>query len=312
MAAKGKTGKKRNRGRRGGGAAAVFLIIALAVALCLAYPYIADYLGFEKSSGGVKIPVGEGEYIELHIIDVGQGDSILVMTSGGCMLIDAGPGSAEDELKEYLVAQGVSELEYAVFTHPHEDHIGGADMIMTDFTVSNVIISGGEATSQTYKRMIDAIDVSGANVITAVTGSEYTLGSTTATILGPVSEKYSNVNNYSIVMKLRFGDTSFMLTGDAEALSEKEIIAKFSADFLKCDLLKVGHHGSDTATSLEFLRAVAPSIAAISCGAGNSYGHPHGIILARLADAGATVYRTDEMGGIVFVSDGKQVTLKSK
>ncbi len=311
MSAKRKTVNKKRASKRSGGAA-IFLLIALAAALYFVYPYISDYLGQEKNPGGDSIAVGEGEYVELHIIDVGQGDSILVATSGGYMLIDAGPGSAEDDLKDYLVSYGVSELEYAVFTHPHEDHIGGADMIMTDFTVSNVILPDCEASSQTYKRMTDAIEDSGANVIVALTGSEYTLGSMTATVLAPISAKYSNTNNYSIVMKLEFGDTSFMLTGDAEVLSEEEIMAQFSADFLKCDLLKVGHHGSDTSTSLEFLRAVAPSLAAISCGAGNSYGHPHGALLSRLADASAEIFRTDEAGSIVFVSDGKKVALKGK
>ncbi len=292
--------------------AAIFLLIVLAAALYFGYPYISDYLGHEKSPGGDSIVLGEGEYIELHIIDVGQGDSILVATSDGYMLIDAGPGSAEDDLRDYLVSHGVSELEYAVFTHPHEDHIGGADMIMTDFTVSNVILPDCEASSQTYKRMTDAIEISGANVIVAVTGSEYNLGSLTATVLAPISEKYRNTNDYSIVMKLEFGDTSFMLTGDAEVLSEKEILSEYSAEFLSCDLLKVGHHGSDTSTSLEFLRVVAPSLAAISCGAGNSYGHPHGVVLSRLADASTEIFRTDEVGSLVFVSDGKKVALKGK
>jgi competence protein ComEC len=257
-----------------------------------------------------QLPAGGSGNIEVHIIDVGQGDSILVVTSGGNMLIDAGPNSAEDNLKNYLTGNNISSFEYAVFTHPHEDHIGGADMIMTGFTVSNVILPGCTSSTQTYARMMDAIEKSGANVITAVAGSEYVLGSVTASILAPVSETYSNINNYSVVIKLTYGETSFLLTGDAEKESETEILAKFSANFLKCDVLKVGHHGSDTATTLAFLKAVAPKLAAISCGAGNSYGHPHGITLSRLSNEGVTVYRTDEHGTIVFISDGKKVFVK--
>ncbi len=305
------TKKRRKRRRSAGGAAAAVFLILLAIAVYLAWPYISDYLNINRTPHE-KIPVGDGEYIEVHMIDVGQGDSILVMTAGGNMLIDAGPGSAEDDLKDYLTSQGVTSFEYAVFTHPHEDHIGGADMILTDFTVSSVILPDITADSQTYTRMMSAIDTSGADIITAVTGSEYTLGSMTATLLSPGSADYSNVNNYSVVMKLNFGDTSFMLTGDAESVSEAEIITNYGTDFLKCDVLKIGHHGSDTATTLEFLKAVAPRLAAISCGAGNSYGHPHGTILSKLRDAGVTVYRTDEHSTVVFVSDGKTVTVKGE
>jgi beta-lactamase superfamily II metal-dependent hydrolase len=304
------TSKKRRKRRRStGGAVAAVILILLVIAVYLAWPYISDYLNINRNNK-TTIPVGDGEYIEVHIIDVGQGDSILVMTAGGNMLIDAGPGSAEDGLKDYLTEEGATEFEYAVFTHPHEDHIGGADMILTDFTVSSVILPDCTADSQTYERMMSAIDASGADIITAVTGSEYTLGSMTATILAPVSQAYDNLNNYSVVMKLTFGDTSFMLTGDAEGELEDEILTKFGADILKCDVLKVGHHGSDTATTLEFLKAVAPRLAAISCGTGNSYGHPHGITMSKLIDAGVTVYRTDESGTIVFISDGKQITVK--
>lgn len=304
--------KKRNSRRNRGSAASIIILAVLTLAIYFAWPYISGYLDDLKTSGQTKIiPVGDGEYIEVHVIDVGQGDSILILTSGGNMLIDAGPGSAEDDLEKYLKNQGVADLAYAIFTHPHEDHIGGADMIMTNFTVSNVILPECSADTQTYNRMIDAIDESGANVITALTSSEYTLGSMTATILAPVSETYSNVNNFSIVMKLTFGDTSFILTGDAEKDSEAEILLKFSAEFLKCDVLKVGHHGSDTATSTAFLKVISPGMAAISCGTGNSYGHPHGITLSNLENAGVMVMRTDISGSIIFVSDGKEVTLKN-
>lgn len=292
-----------------------FLIaLALALAIYFAYPGVADYLGIDggRASGHTVIPVGEGEYIELHFIDVGQGDSILIRTAGGNILIDAGPGSAEEELKYYLSDLDISTLEYAVFTHPHEDHIGGADMIMTDFTVSNVILPAAETETKTYARMMEAIEGSGATLITAVSGSEYTLGSMTMTLLAPNAEKYSNLNNYSVALRLAFGGTSFILTGDAEALSEGEILENFDAAFLNCDLYKVGHHGSETSSSQAFLEVIVPKISVISCGAGNSYGHPHAITLDKLEKIGSEVYRTDLLGSIVFRSDGSEITLMSK
>ena len=224
-----------------------------------------------------------------------------------------GPGSAEDILADYLGRLGLTSFEYAVFTHPHEDHIGGADMILTDFTVSNVILPDCTYNSATYTRMMDAIDESGAGVIVAESGSEFKLGDMKATVLAPNSPDYKNTHNYSIVLKIEFGETSFLLTGDAEAVSEVEMLEKYGAERLKCDLLKVGHHGSDTSTSPDFLVAVSPEYAVISCGRGNSYGHPHAVTLQKLMNEGVTVYRTDEPGdaSIIFVSDGGSVTPKN-
>lgn len=227
------------------------------------------------------------------------------------MLIDSGPGKAESQLKEYLTSVEVKDIEYAVFTHPDADHIGNADMIMTDYTVSNVIIPNKEATSKTYQRMMTAIDASGATVIAPKPEMEFALGSMTVTILAPISTKYTDTNNYSVVMKLEFGETSFMMTGDAEEKSELEMLAKYSADLLKCDVLKVGHHGSATSTTLDFLKAVSPSIALISCGEGNTYGHPYAATLQKLEAVGARIYRTDEQGSIILTSDGKAVTVKT-
>jgi competence protein ComEC len=286
------------------------LVPAIALVLVL----VAVYLGFPKIRQYITAPAVADPYgnIEVHFINIGQGDCILIRTADGNMLVDAGPGSSEDLLSDYLSQLGVAGFEYAVFTHPHEDHIGGADMILTDFTVSNVILPDCTYSSATYNRMMNAIDESGAGVILAETGSEYTIGDLRATVLAPNSPDYKNTNDYSIVLKIEYGKTSFLMTGDAEAASEAEILATYGPDMLKCDLLKVGHHGSDTSTSPEFLLAVSPEYAVISCGRGNSYGHPHAITLQRLENAGVIVYRTDEPGdSIVFVSDGVSVTPKN-
>ena len=306
-----KTGRRHSRAF--GSIMAIVMLVVLILAVIYLSPQLRDYLGFgsQDTTNAQPSEVGADEIMEVHMIDVGQGDSILVRTSGGDMLIDSGPGKAESQLKEYLTSVEVKDIEYAVFTHPDADHIGNADMIMTDYTVSNVIMPNKESTSKTYQRMMAAIDASGATVRTPEPEMEFTLGSMTVTILAPISTKYNDTNNYSVVMKLEFGETSFMMTGDAEEKSELEMLAKYSADLLKCDVLKVGHHGSATSTTLDFLKAVSPSIALISCGEGNTYGHPYAATLQKLEAAGARIYRTDEQGSIILTSDGKTVTVKT-
>ncbi len=289
----------------------ILLAIIILIALAITYlsPYLDEY--FSDDAGPREpIPVGAGEYIEIHVIDVGQGDSILIRTAGGDMLIDAGPASGEDELKEYLTEMQVDDLEYAVFTHPDADHIGCADMVLTDYTVSNVIMPEHEKDTKTYQRMMAALDASGATLISPEPNTTFTLGSMTVTILAPIEDKYKSTNDYSVVMRLDFGETSFMMTGDAEEISEEDILAKFDVDMLDCDVLKVGHHGSDTSTSQRFLDAVSPEIALISCGEGNTYGHPYAVTLQKLEAASSAIYRTDEWGDIVLTSDGTDITVK--
>lgn len=289
----------------------IVLIILVALSLLLTYlaPYIKEHFGEQPRE---PIPVGDGEYIEIHVIDVGQGDSILVSTSAGYMLIDSGPSSAEQDLKNYLDEMDVEKIEYAVFTHPDADHIGNADMILTDYTVSNVIMPGHSKTTQTYRNMIDAFNASGAELIAPEPSYEFEMGAMTVTILGPIEDNYKSTNDYSVVMRLDFGETSFMMTGDAEEVAEEDILGRFGTDVLDCDVLKVGHHGSSTSTTKEFLDAVSPELAVISCGEGNKYGHPHAETLSKLTAASAEIYRTDEWGSVVLVSDGTDITVQPK
>lgn len=301
---------KRRRRRRG--IIPTLFTILLVILLYFAYPYIMEYLDPSEPAPQppAVIPVGEGEYIELHMIDIGQGDSILIRTAEGNVLIDAGPGKSEDELKAYLTSLSITEFEYAVFTHMDEDHIGGADMIMTDYTVSNVIMPDADADTKTYLKMMEAIDTSGATVIKTDSGDEYTLGSMTLTVLSPVEgKKYNNKNNYSVVMRLDFGETSIMLTGDAEEQVEEQLLEMYGTEMLDCDILKVGHHGSDSSSTPEFLAAVTPEFALISCGEGNSYGHPHAITVTSLTNVGADIYRTDELGSIILTTDGELIKI---
>ena len=301
--------KKRQRRRFIRGLMIFVILVALSLLLTYFAPYLEQYFGEEPRE---PIPVGDGEYIEIHIIDVGQGDSILISTSGGYMLIDSGPSLAEQDLKNYLDEMNVEKIEYAVFTHPDADHIGNADMILTDYTVSNVIMPDHSKTTQVYRNMIEAFNASGAALISPEPSYEFELGSMTVTVMGPVEDSYKSTNDYSVVLRLDFGETSFMMTGDAEAIAEQDILEFFGAEALDCDVLKVGHHGSTSSTSKAFLEAVTPELAVISCGEGNKYGHPHAETLSKLTAASAEIYRTDEWGSVVIVSDGTDITVQPK
>jgi competence protein ComEC len=246
--------------------------------------------------------------LTVHYIDVGQGDAQLIVTPDNkAMLIDAGPNSAQDRLIAYLDAQDINELEYAVFTHPHEDHIGGADEVMKKTEVKNVILPDAGHDSETYFRMLEAVDASGSAVTFAVPGEAFTLGGASFVILAPVSDGHASLNNYSVVLRLDYGETSFLFTGDAEEESESEMLSMFGMSEFVCDVYKAGHHGSSTSNTRRFLEACSPSYAVISCGEGNDYGHPHYEITEMFADMGVVTYRTDTDGTVVFKSDGEEV-----
>ncbi len=285
----------------------IFVLIA-AVAAVIYGAVTGKFSGDENQTLATPPVVPDEGTINVHFIDVGQADCILFMTEDGNMIIDAGTNSSEDELKLYLDNLGITSFKYAVFTHFHEDHIGGADLIMNNYDVENVILPDAVATTVTYEKLMDAIEKSDAKVTVAVPGETFYIGALQNTILAPNSAHEDNANNTSVVLKTEYGNTSFMLTGDAEVESEEEILEKFGADALKCDLLKMGHHGSSTSTSDEFLKAVSPSIAVISCGVDNSYGHPHAETLEKLNNAGIKYYRTDLLGSVVFKSDGESIT----
>ncbi len=257
-----------------------------------------------------SVPVSGGE-VQFHFIDVGQGDAALIRTGKGDILIDAGTNSSEEELKAYLDSLGVTDIEYAVFTHPHEDHIGGADMVLNTYNVKRVVLPDATSTSKTFERMMDAIEAEKCEVIEATPDKTFTVDELTCTILAPVSTSYTETNNYSVVIRADYGETSVLFTGDAEVDSEEEMLERYLlSGKLDCDLLKAGHHGSDTSSSQPFLDAVTPVYAVISCGAGNSYGHPVQEILARYEAMKIGIYRTDLEGSIVFTTTGGEPSKK--
>lgn len=282
-----------------------FTLVAI-IAAIIGYLASTGQLSWLFGGNQAPLPV-EGE-AEFHFIDVGQGDAALIRTAEGHVLIDAGTNDSEDALITYLKSEGIKELAYAVFTHPHEDHIGGADAVLAYCDVKNVILPERTSTTGDYTRMMDAIEEEGAKVIIAVPEAVYTVGGLQLTILGPIGSGYTDLNNDSVVLRADFGESSVLYTGDAEDVSEEEMVARYAlSGKLDCDLLKVGHHGSDSSSTDDFLRAVSPNMAVISCGEGNTYGHPKQEILIRLNRYGVAYWRTDLEGSVVLVSDGENL-----
>lgn len=248
--------------------------------------------------------------LKIHFINVGQADSILLQQGSQNMLIDAGNNGDSNTIKSYLDSQGVKELQYFVGTHAHEDHIGSADYILNSFKVGKVYFPKQQANTKTYTDFINAAKSKVGGLTAPNVGDTFKLGDATCTILAPNSASYEDANDYSIVIKVQFGDNKFLLTGDAQATSEMEMVKK-GLD-LKADLLKVGHHGSKTSTSANFLSAVAPKYAVVSVGKGNTYGHPAQGTMDRFKGAGVSIYRTDECGTIVATSNGKDISFNCK
>lgn len=273
------------------------------VAVILAAVIIAVTYIFGKED----LTVTEGE-IEVHFIDVGQGDAALILTDSGAVLIDAGTTESGQTVASY-VSTRTDTIDYMIMSHPHEDHIGGAGDVLDAVNVKNVIMPDRTADSACFDRLLDGIEQSGATVIEAVAGNGYSVGELGLEILSPdANEDYEDTNNVSAVVRVTFGSTSFMFTGDAEAVVEKDLVE--SARLLDCDVLKVGHHGSSTSSTEDFVKAVSPDIAVISCGKDNSYGHPHWEVMEILDEYNAEVYRTDRLGNIVITSDGTHVKVK--
>lgn len=266
--------------------------------------------GTESETETEELP----EEISVHIIDVGQGDAILIMTESGNMLIDSGDlgNTPRQKLTDYLTAHNVTSFEYAVFTHTDADHIGSADYIVENYEVKNVIMPDYAATTKVYSRLIEAIEkkkdvnlilIGEDTEVCEQSGYTFTLGPITNTVMGPTKD-FKDANEMSVVIKSVYGETSILFTGDAEHKSEEAMLEKYTKGELDCDILKVGHHGSSTSTTDEFLDAVSPEVALISCGDGNKYGHPNTETTDKLDMANIKIFRTDHHGSIVITTDG--------
>lgn len=263
----------------------------------------------KKISNEIDVDIKVNGTLKVHYIDVGQADAILIQQGNHNMLIDAGNNTDSDLVTNYLKQQEVEKLDYVIGTHPHEDHIGGLDTVINSFDVEKVLMPEVTATTNTYKDVITAIQDKNLKITAPNVGDSYDLGGANWTILAPNSNSYEDTNNYSIVIKLKFGNNSFIFTGDAEDVSEGEVLAK-QLD-IQADVLKVGHHGSSSSTTDSFLNAVNPKYAVILCGKDNKYGHPMQSTMDKLKAKNIEVYRTDENGTIVATSNGEDITFNT-
>lgn len=253
------------------------------------------------------VDIPENSQFAVHFIDVGQADAALVECDGETMMIDGGNSADSSLIATYLKKQDVTELNYVVCSHAHEDHVGGLAGALSVAKADNIYAPKTEANSKAYKNFKKKAEEQNVEIKHPNVGDEFQLGSSTVEFLGPVDENGKDLNSTSIVLKITYGNTSFLFTGDAEKDEEEEMLNS-GAD-LKSTVLKVGHHGSSTSTSYPFLREVMPQYAVISVENGNSYGHPHEETLSKLSDAGVEVYRTDENGDIIMGSDGNTVSV---
>lgn len=260
----------------------------------------------EKAAKAPDTSKPEGT-LEVHYIDVGQGDATLIKCGSHAMLIDGGNNNKGTTVQLYLKKQGVESLDYVIGTHPDADHIGGLDVIVYKYNCDTVIMPDYEKDTKTYQELVDVIHDKNMKITYPVVGEQYALGEAEFTIIAPNSNSYGgNANDYSVAILLEYGKNRFLFTGDAEEASETEMLS--NGIELSADVYKVAHHGSRSASTQEFLNAVRPKYAVISCGEENSYGHPHAEVLNRLRSMGVEVFRTDEQGSIIASSDGENIT----
>ena len=261
------------------------------------------------------IPLYAEAELTAWFLDVGQGDCTVVVCDGEAMIIDGGPAGASQYVYSFIrETLGLARLEYMISTHPHEDHISGLISVLNAVPVDLVLSPVTEWGTARFSNLMKYASRQGAPVAVPETGDTLTLGSAVVTVLHCWPEaaewRENDVNDMSIVVRIDYGNTSLIIAGDAEETSEYMMID--SGMPLKADVLRVSHHGSTYSTSDAFLRAVSPSFAVISCGTGNSYGHPHGRVLNALRKAGIELFRTDLQGTVRCVSDGRKVTFSTE
>ncbi len=268
---------------------------------------------FSSCTSPAETPPVEEEKSTLQItyLDVGQGDcTFFLLPNGETMLIDAGNQGDEQTIIQYIQKQDVTALDYVIATHPHADHIGGMAEVIRTFDVKNVYMPKRAHTSETFENLLDTIAEKDLTIQTAKAGKVlFDEDELKAEFLAPVGDNYSNLNNYSAVLRLTYNEKHFLFMGDAEQEVENELLE--SGQDLSADVLKVGHHGSDTSSSKGFLEAVRPSFAVISVGVENSYGHPDPVTLTTLQELQADIWRTDEKGTVIVICDGENITVQN-
>ena len=277
----------------------VFIIIAI----------ISSFFGKDIIENNIGSPEG---IMEISYLDVGQGDAAYIRVNDYDILIDAGPKSDSDKLIKQLEEKNIDDFEIIIATHPHEDHIGGMTLVLEKYDVENFYMPKVTNTTKTFENMMKAVSNEGLKAKVIKEGTSFNLGEGVKFIAySPMKDSYDDFNDYSPIMKLTYGNNSFIFTGDAEKIVEAEVVKKYSNE-LNADVIKFGHHGSSTSSTKEFIQAISPKYGIISCGVDNSYGHPHREILDIINSMGIEAYRTDTQGQITLTSDGNTISFKTE
>lgn len=289
------------------------LLSAIVTALfifCLVLYYFPNTFEFISSlfEDPRSVTTTDGE-LSVHFLDVGQGDCTLIIDpSGQTMLIDTSVSDQADNIIEYLNIYGIKKLDHLVLTHPDSDHIGAASKILKTVGANTVYMTDIVHTTKTFENLINTISDLDIPLVVPKLNDKINLGNAVVTVLGPVS-KTDDLNEMSLVLRLDYGETSFMFTGDAGIKSEKEMLEYHRINEFRADVLKLGHHGSSTSSSKDFIDAVNAQYAVVSCGKDNSYGHPHKEVITDMNNRNIKLYRTDTDGNIIFSTDGKLIKL---
>lgn len=281
------------------------LVKTIAASLTALITFVGAGFGISEFNNEKKASVKKPtENVEIHYIDVGQGDATLIKCGDKAMLIDAGENDKGSQVWSYLKSQNITKLDYVIGTHPDSDHIGGLDVIIYKFDCENVFMSSYKKDTKTYDDVIQAAKSKNYKIKNPKSGETYELGAATFTIVAP-NDKYDDANNASIGIYLEHGDISYLFTGDAEYEAELDMVD--NGLNIDADVYKAGHHGSRTSSCDELLEKVTPKYVVVSCGEDNSYGHPHAAILNYCRINKIPLYRTDKQGTIVLKSDGKNI-----
>ena len=286
-------------------AVAVLLILAVLNAIRIGGGYKPQTQPVSAAAPGAEYPLA------VYFVSVGEGDGAVIRCGDTVLVVDGGEREQAETMNTFLASLGVDTVDCYIATHPHSDHIGAAAGIFNAVRVKSAMLTPfseiNTPTTDTYERLLNAIETQGSEVILPAAGDVYDFGELKLTVVAPVEET-GDYNNMSIVFKLEYGKTSFLFTGDMEKESEALVLEK--GFDIGADVLKVAHHGSTSSTTPAFLDAVSPRLAVISCGKNNDYGHPHKEILSLLQDEGIEYRRTDLSGTVTVYSDGKDVFVK--
>lgn len=264
----------------------------------------------QNESSQINSEAAQDGNLEVHFIDVGQGSATLIESKGHYMLVDGGDKKYTSRLVSYLQDEGVGSLDYIIATHYDADHLNGVTGTLSVYNADMVIAPDYKAESKVYKSFINIMDEKDIDITYPETGTEYKIGDAKFTILAPNDTHYDDANDYSVAIKLVNGNNSFVMTGDAEIESEYEMLE--TGIDLSCDVYLAGHHGSKYSSSQAFMQAMHPESVVISAGKDNKYGHPSEDALARFNAMGCDIYRTDELGDIIAISDGKNITFNTE